>query len=92
MKYQYQMKCSGCSQEISKIINVTTFDKFANSCQISIESKITTLLCKICKSQNEVIQLQGDFIQLSPLLILELGNLKVLEEKIEEKIHIIHQD
>ena len=92
MKYQYQMKCSGCSQEISKRINVTTFDKFANSCQITIESKITTLLCKICKRQNEVIQLQGDFIRLSPLLILELGNLKVLEEKIEEKIHIIHQD
>ena len=92
MKYQSQMNCSGCFQEISKIIDVTTFDKFANSCQITIESKITTLLCKICKRQNEVIQLQGDFIQLSPLLILELGNLKVLEGKIEEKINIIHQD
>ena len=29
MKYQYQMKCLGCSQEISKIVNLTTFDKFA---------------------------------------------------------------
>ena len=91
MKYKYQMKCTGCSQKISKVVNITTFNKFTNNCQATIESKMTSLLCKICKRQNDVIQLQGDSIQLSPLIILELGNLKVLEENIEKKIQLVHQ-
>ena len=92
MKYKYQIKCMGCSQEISKVINITTFDKFTNNCQATIESKRSSLLCKICKYQNDVIQFQGDFIQLSPLIILELGNLEVFEEKIEKKIQLAHQN
>ena len=39
-----------------------------------------------------MIQFQGDFIQLSPLIILELGNLEVFEEKIEKKIQLAHQN
>ena len=39
-----------------------------------------------------MIQFQGDFIQLSPLIILELGNLEVFEDKIEKKIQLAHQN
>ena len=90
MKYKYQVKCLGCYQGISKVINITTFDKFINSCQATIESKMT-FLCKLCKRQKAT-RLQGNFVQLSPLIILELGNLNVLEEKLEKKIQLVHQN
>ena len=38
-------------------------------------------------SKNDVIQFQGDFIQMSPLIILELGNLEVFEEKLRRRLN-----
>ena len=87
MKYEQKMKCSGCAQEISKIVNITTL----HNCQSAIENTLTSLVCRTCKRQNDVIRIQGDFIELTPLLILKFGNLEIPEKNIEKKINLIHQ-
>ena len=52
---------------------------------------ITHKVCKHCKRKDVIVtKLKGKCINLSPLLILEMGNLKVAERDIERCIPLTH--
>ena len=93
MRYECELKCENCSRVFKKVENITTFDKFTVNCQTTIDNRITPKVCKHSKREDVVATtLKGRCIKLSPLLILEMGNLKVSERDIEKCISLTHND
>ena len=93
LRYESTLKCLSCSKEFTKLENITTFNKFTINCQTTIENKITPKTCKHCKRKNVIVmRLDGKIVNLSPLLILEVGNLYVAEKSIEKSICLLHDN
>ena len=93
LRYESTLKCLSCSKEFTKLENITTFNKFTINCQTTIENKITPKTCKHCKRKNVIVmRLDGKIVNLSPLLILEVGNLYVAEKSIKKSICLLHDN
>ena len=95
--YKIVFQCWSCCCESEKRLNLTSVLTFIDNCQTSIEHQITqSYNCLKCRDPKANIErLSSGFLQILPLLILEVGHLKtctIRECFIEDEIILPHRD
>ena len=94
--YKVLLQCWGCCCESEKRLNLTFVTTFKENCQATINHQISaSFSCLKCRDPKANIEcMSKNFVQLSPLFILEVGHLdsvsKICENDIEDEIYISH--
>ena len=94
--YKVIFQCWSCCCQSEKKLNLTSVLRFEGNCQNTIDNQIqSSFKCLKCRDSNANLEsITQEYVQVSPLIILEVGHLTdaslIREINIENQIYVPH--
>ena len=92
-EYHCTFECPQCSKHFTKKTRITYFVSLITNFQDTIDTKVMPKVCKICRwNDTHFKKISSNFPKLSPMLIIEAGNLQMNESLIDEYLNMEHDN